>query len=120
MAAEQLFQVSADQSVQLMHFRLPAIMDTMEIDSLIEDVLKAVDVEADGRWVLDMTEVAYMGSSVLGLMVNLRERIRRGGGRLVLCGLSPTLMKIFQTCCLERLFSIHKTQSEAVEYLINR
>jgi anti-anti-sigma factor len=120
MATDQLFQVSADQSIQMMRFRLPAIMDTMEIDTLIEDVLKAVDVAADGRWVLDMTEVAYMGSSVLGMMVNLRERIRRGGGHLVICGLSPTLLKIFQTCCLERLFSIHKTQPEAVEFILNR
>jgi hypothetical protein len=31
----------------------------------------------------------------------------------VLCGLSPRLLQIFHTCCLERLFTIVKTCDEA-------
>ena len=56
-----------------------------------------------------------MGSSLLGLMINIRVRILQGGGRLVLCGLSPALMQIFRTCCLERLFSIAQTRDDAVK-----
>jgi anti-anti-sigma factor len=65
--------------------------------------------------VLDVSRVDYMGSSALGLMVNVRQRVAKSGGRLALCGLSPQLLRIFRTCCLERLFHISKTRAEAIE-----
>ena len=40
---------------------------------------------------LDLTDVVYMGSSVLGLMVNVRQTIKSAGGKLVLCGMSERL-----------------------------
>jgi anti-anti-sigma factor len=56
-----------------------------------------------------------MGSSALGLMVNIRQCILQAGGDLVLCGLSPQLLRIFRTCCMERLFRISKTQADALK-----
>jgi anti-anti-sigma factor len=108
------FQVSQEQSVQVLQLALPDQMDGMEIDGLIDSILRSLDGRSQEPWVLDLTEVTYMGSAMLGLMVNIRERIRQGGGKLVLCGLSTPLMRIFQTCCLERLFNIAKTKPEAI------
>jgi len=108
------FQVSQEQSVHVMKFILPEMIDTMEIDALIDQVLRALEKTAGERWIMELNEVAYLGSSMLGLMVNIRERIRQADGRLVLCGLSPQLLRIFQACCLERLFTIVKTRAEAM------
>ena len=63
---------------------------------------------------LDLTRLCYAGSSVLGLIVNIRQRVKQGGGRLVLCGLSDRLLQIFRTCSLERLFVIRRTEADAV------
>jgi anti-anti-sigma regulatory factor len=46
-------------------------------------------------------------------MVNLRQQIKSAGGKLVLCSLPPSLMQIFRTCCMERLFVIAKTRDDA-------
>jgi anti-anti-sigma factor len=111
------FQVIQDQSVYVMKFVLPELIDTMEIDALMNEVLRALEQTARERWIMELNEVAYLGSSMLGLMVNIRERIRQADGRLVLCGLSPQLLRIFQACCLERLFTIVKTRTEAMTRL---
>jgi anti-anti-sigma factor len=118
--ANELFEVFEEQSVQCMKLMLPDQLDHMVIDRLIDDALQSLVAKKSGKWVLDLTEVSYMGSAMLGLMVNIRERIRQGGGKLVLCGLSPDLMKIFQTCCLERLFAIAKTRADAIGQLTRR
>jgi anti-anti-sigma factor len=108
------FEVSQEETVQVLRLALPDQMDGMEIDTIIDSVLRSLEGKSQNSWVLDLSDVAYMGSSMLGLMVNIRERIRQGGGSLVLCGLSTQLMRIFQTCCLERLFRIAKTRPEAL------
>src|SRR5580704_14208694 len=112
--SNQRFQVLVEQSVNVMQFVLPSTLDTMEIDTIIESVLKQLDSRGAETWVVDLAQVDYLGSSMLGLFVNIRERIRQGGGTLVLCGMSPQLLRIFKTCCLERLFTIAKTRGEAV------
>ena len=70
--------------------------------------------EPEGQWVIDLSQLSYMGSAALGLLVNLRQQIKQSGGRLVLCGLSPQLVHIFNTCCMERLFRIVKSRADAV------
>jgi anti-anti-sigma factor len=64
--------------------------------------------------ILELRLPSHAGSSLLGLMVNARQRVVEAGGRMALCGLSSSLMRIFTTCCLERLFDICNSRAEAV------
>lgn len=113
--ANPLFRVIDDPTAQILCFSVPVTIDTMEIDDLITAVMASIEPKSSARWVVDLTEVAYMGSSMLGLMVNIRERIKKSSGKLALCCMSPALLKVFQACCLERLFTIAKTRDEAVK-----
>jgi anti-anti-sigma factor len=108
------FQISAEGSTSILHFTLPPMLDSIEVDTIIDSVLKAVEAGAKGWWVVDLSQTEYLGSSMLGLFVNLREKIRHAGGKLVLCGMSPALTRIFRTCCLERLFTIVKSRGDAL------
>ena len=115
--AEAFFQVSKIQAVNVVELALPQSLDSEEFDRLNEQMLALFDGQPAGRWVLDLSRLSYMGSSALGLMVNIRQRIKQAGGRLVLCGLSPRLLHIFQTCCMERLFTIKPTRADALRVI---
>ena len=108
------FQITREQATNVLQFVLPSTMDTMEIDGLIESVLNQLATKGEQRWVVDLSQVDYLGSSMLGLFVNVRERVRQAGGKLVLCGMSPQLLRIFKTCCLESLFTIAKSRADAL------
>jgi anti-anti-sigma factor len=109
-----LYQLSKAGTVNVVDLTLPHTLDIQEFDRLNEAILSLVHGEPEGQWVLDLSRLSYMGSAALGLMVNLRQQIKQSGGRLVLCGLSPQLLQIFKTCCMERLFKIVKTREDAV------
>ena len=109
-----LYQVQRVGDVNVVDLTLPHTLDIQEFDRLNDSILALVRGELEGSWVLDLSRLAYMGSAALGLMVNLRQQIKQSGGRLVLCGLSPQLLYIFKTCCMERLFKIVKGRDEAV------
>lgn len=115
----QRFQISAEDTVQILQFSLPPMLDIIEVDTLIDSVLKQMEANGNLRWIVDLSETEYLGSSMLGLFVNMREKIRLAGGILVLCGMSPALTRIFKTCCLERLFTIVKSRADAMS-LVSR
>src|SRR5690349_4718302 len=96
-----LFRTSAVQSTNVIELLLPDAIDAVEFDRLNDSVLKLIDSKAGERWILDLSAVSYAGSAVLGLMVNLRQRVKQANGKLALCCLSPRLMEIFQACCME-------------------
>ena len=112
--AEKFVNVSQVGVVQVMDLRLPEQLDSQEFDELNTALMRVLDGRINGKWVLDLSSVNYMGSSVLGLMINIRQHIKSGGGKLALAGLTPRMAAIFHTCCLEKLFTIAKTRDDAV------
>ena len=115
--AKDFVKTSVVQSVHVIELSLPQMLDSDEFNHLNTSVLKTLDGKTSEHWVVDVSSVDYMGSSVLGLMINIRQQIKSGGGKLMLAGLSPQLRDIFRTCCLETLFNIVKTRADAIRSL---
>ena len=92
-------------------------LDSSEIDQLNERLASLFTDKAHKSWVMDLSGVEYLSSAMLGLLVNFRQpRCRPSeGGRLALCEISPRLMEIIRTCCMDRLFKIAKTRADAMK-----
>jgi anti-anti-sigma factor len=111
----ELLKVSSQQSVNVVELFLPDDLDSVEFDRLNEGLSTVFSDQPHARWILDLAEVKYMGSAALGLMVNIRHRVKTMEGRLALCHLSTRLHQIFKACCLERLFTITRTREDALK-----
>jgi anti-anti-sigma factor len=115
--AMDFVQTTVVQSINVIDLKLPEQLDSEEFDQLNESLLRVLDGKISGRWLLDLSAVDYMGSSVLGLMINIRQHIKAGGGTLALSGLTPRMAQIFRTCCLEKMFVIARTREEGIRAL---
>ena len=85
----EFFRVVEVRSATVVELAFPAHLDSGEFDRLNELLLDVFSRNPGGRWVLDLAALAYMGSSVLGLMVNLRQRVKDAGGKLAFCNCPP-------------------------------
>jgi anti-anti-sigma factor len=94
--------------------RLPMSLEAADFDALNDDLLALIQTQPQAKWVIDLSETSYLGSAMLGMLVNIRQQVKAGGGRLLLCGLSKGLLSIFRTCCMERLFAIEKDRAAAL------
>lgn len=112
--SHEWFAVSQEGAVHVLALAVPFQVDSADFDRLHDAVLSIVSLKANAPWVVDMTGLHYLGSSVLGLMVNIRQRVRQGGGRLVLCGMDPKLHSVFRMCSLEKLFVIRPGRDDAL------
>jgi anti-anti-sigma factor len=115
--AENRFRIQTIEAANVIELQLPQMLDSQEFDRINESILGALHGQAHEKWIIDLTQVSYMGSAMLGLMVNLRQQIKTAGGRLVLCAMPPSLFQIFRTCCMERLFTIAKTRGDALRMI---
>ena len=103
---------------QVIELALPRVVDMYEFDRINEEIARITDDDSAGRWVLDLDGSQYVGSAMLGVLVNLRQRIRGGGGYLAICCLSDALASAMRTCSLYNLFFIAPTRHEAIR-LVN-
>jgi anti-anti-sigma factor len=63
-------------------------------------------LDSVSKCVIDMTEVEYLDSSALGMLLMLRERSGGDNAAIDIVNCSPGVKKIFQTANFDKLFRI--------------
>ena len=99
--------------VQVLELTIPRSVDMYEFDRVNEEIARVTADDPAGRWVLDMSGSQYIGSAILGVLVNIRQLIRGSGGHLAVCGLSDPLIHAMRTCSLYNLFTVAESRADA-------
>ena len=93
-----------------------------ELDLYTSECLReklADALELGGRWVLvDLTGVAFMDSSALGVLVNAAKALRSSGGQMVLVADDPRVTRVIEITGLQHVFRIESSLPEAVRELV--
>ena len=63
-------------------------------------------LDSASKCVIDMTEVEYLDSSALGMLLMLRERAGGDSAAIDIANCNPGVKKIFQTANFDKLFHI--------------
>ncbi|HEU4719492.1 MAG TPA: STAS domain-containing protein [Bacteroidia bacterium] len=69
--------------------------------------------EGKNRFILDLSELRYMNSSGLNLLITLLTRSRKNGGDLILCGISQKVRELLLITKLNSVFTVTDTVEEA-------
>jgi anti-sigma B factor antagonist len=83
-----------------------------ECNSLQGHVLDAMIF--DRNFILNLSQVPFVDSSGLGLLVRLMGRAKAAHGNLKLCGVVPQVMTVLEVTNLHRLLEAHPTEDEAI------
>ena len=111
-------EVADANGVQVISFRERLLFD----DKMVRDVSDQINaaLPSDGkpiRLVIDFAGVDLISSSLLGKLILLLRRVEGGGGRLLLCELTPTVQAVFKTSNLDKLFKIVRDRPAALAEL---
>ena len=66
------------------------------------------------RVVLDLSEVEYISSGGLRVIIMLTKALERASGEMRLCGLSPFVCEVFKITNLAKRYEICATREQAV------
>jgi anti-sigma B factor antagonist len=96
--------------------RLTMGPDSDEFESQISELIRL----NQQRIVLDLTQLNYMDSTGLGTVASCSGKLRQAGGELCLAGLKGSVQKLFKVTGVERIFPIHATAAQGIEYFGGR
>jgi anti-sigma B factor antagonist len=82
-----------------------------KIDELLED--KQV------KYVLDLSELKYMNSSGLNILINILTRTRKAGGEAVIANVSSKINELLIVTRLNTVFTVTDTVDTALNQLTN-
>ena len=70
-----------------------------------------------GQWkiVVDFSQVTYISSTGLRVLLAAVKRSRRQAGDVKLCRLTPPVLKIFRMAGFDNIFSFYETEEQAVK-----
>jgi anti-sigma B factor antagonist len=102
---------STIDDVEVIKFSGRIIYDTEEV------VKKELDQLVGGgakKLVFDLSELMYINSSGLGLLINALKQIRANGGDVKLSNMRDELKELFKITSLDSVFNIYETEEEAI------
>lgn len=93
--------------------------DATDVESLADE-LEEVLGEGASCVVVDLLEVPFIDSAVLGVLLRVSRRLRSGGGELVLVADDPRVLRTFEIAGLSAQFRFARTLTAAVEDVIDK
>ena len=93
------------------------ILEEMDIMSLGKTLIPLVEATDGLSLIIDFSNVKFLSSAVLGLLIRISKKIYESGGQLKLCCIDPKILKVFKITRLNKVFDIYKDREKALKDL---
>ncbi len=112
----------AEQSVLQIQENENAVVATIQCSEFDHDTTSQLRAEIDGvvaptstlPVLLDLSNVTFMPSMTLGVLIEIANRCKSQQRRLILVGVTPTVQDVFKLCNLGSFFEIHDCVEDVV------
>lgn len=109
--------VETIKDATIVTFQDAALLETIRIQNTGTALFDLVDRQNRLRIVLDFHNVRSLSSSMLGVLLTLKNKLEDAGGRMVLCGLARDLRRLFEMTALDRVFQFAPDADQALAAL---
>ena len=115
--SSHLYTVEILPAAAVIAFRIGLDVDVESFNEINASLIDVWPVESGKHVIVDLTQSRYMGSVLLGMLINIRQRTRAGGGKVVVVGASPRLIEVFRSSNLDRLLVLAPTKADGLALL---
>lgn len=106
--------ISQIQGVTIVNFSNASILDGSAIEAVGQDLYALVDQHANRKIILDFTEVRFLSSTMIGVLIALHKKALAIKGKVILCGLRDELFKVFKIMKLEKTLHFAPDEKRAL------
>jgi anti-sigma B factor antagonist len=100
--------------VTMVNFIDKKILDEQNIQMIGDDLFRLVDELGRRKLLLNFGNVEFMSSAALGKLIRLHQRLNQVGGKLILCGISKSILEIFEITKLDKMLKIVKDEQSGL------
>jgi anti-sigma B factor antagonist len=92
------------------------LLEDDDIKALEESIMPLVD-DSQVNLVIDFSNVQFLSSAVLGLLIRISKKISENKGRLKFCSINSKIFDIFKITRLDEIFEIYDDAKKALQSL---
>ena len=90
-------------------------LDVSTAPGVEKRLLEIID-QGDNRLVLDFSELSYISSLGLRVLISAAKQVQHANGKLALAAINDHIMEIFRLAAFTSIFAIYPTREEAVNH----
>lgn len=98
-------------------FRDASILDVVTIQAIGRELYDLVESAGKKRIVLDFSDVRFLSSQALGVLLMLQRKSAKAGAKVALAGVRSELVRVFKLTNLDKLFQFFDRPDDAVTAL---
>ncbi|MEN6385098.1 MAG: STAS domain-containing protein [Phycisphaerales bacterium] len=91
------------------------ILEDEDVKALEDSIMPLVDGPI--TVIVDFSNVRFLSSAVLGLLIRISKRAVEQNGKLKLCGIGSRIFEIFKITRLDEIFDIYEDAKKAMSSL---
>ena len=107
------FKIETQQNTQVLQLQQ---LHNPEDNQLILQAVADLLTQNKIQWIIDLSQLNYINSTGLNVLIGILTRVRARSGEVVLIGLSDNIKQVLILTRLQTLFTIKNKQEEAVNF----
>ena len=115
MAERVDMEIETKANAAVVVFKSPSMSDVEAIAAAAAKIKEFVETNHPRTMVFDFSVVRFFSSQVLGLLLDIRQKLAAYGGQAVVSGINPQLHRVFKITNLDKVFRFVADRQEAME-----
>jgi len=106
--------IVADAAV-VVEFGVTSMSDSEVITSVWRQISEYITENRPQNMIVDFKEVKFFSSQVLGVLLDIRAKLKEYDGDVVISAINPQLHRVFRITNLDKVFSFFPDRQKALD-----
>ncbi|MBN1392123.1 MAG: STAS domain-containing protein [Sedimentisphaerales bacterium] len=107
-------EITSEGKAAVVSFRAASISNVEEITAASRQIKEFIESEQPKEVIVDFECVKFFSSAVLGLLLDIRAKLKAYDGEVVISSINPQLYRVFKITHLDRIFKFFPDKENAV------
>jgi anti-sigma B factor antagonist len=110
-------EIIGQGKVAIVVFKATSISNAEAIATLSKQIKKFIDENHPENVIFDFGQVKFFSSQVLGVLLDIRAKMEKDAGQVVISAIEPQLHRVFKITNLDKIFRFFPDKEIAIQAL---
>jgi anti-anti-sigma factor len=115
MSSKAGVEITGGGNLAVVAYKAASISNVEEILAISKEINKFIEENHPSRIIVDFEKVKFFSSMVLGLLLDMRAKLKMHDGEVVVSAINPELYRVFKITNLDKVFRFFPDKESAVE-----